>query len=76
MIFVGRLKRENEALRKVVSLQASMDSVFDTLDIHGTPSADRLSRSETNHVPGFIDALAYAINPTVAQRMVDRFRPG
>ena len=58
------------------SHQPLLNQDFNTLDIHGTPGADRLSRSETNHVPGFIDALAYAVNPTVAQRMVDRFRPG
>ena len=33
LVFLGRLKRENDSLRRAVNLQANVDRVFDTLDI-------------------------------------------
>src|SRR2546427_1615222 len=48
---------------------------LDALDIRDAPDAARLSRCETDRMIHFVDAFPLSIDPSKAQRFVDRFRP-
>src|SRR6185503_1376970 len=48
----------------------------DPADVDRAPVARRLPRREPVHVALVVDALANAVDPSEAQRLVDRLRPG
>src|SRR5262249_47805870 len=49
--------------------------LFDALDVDRAPGAARAARSEPDGVAFVIQSAANPIDPAVAQRLVDRFRP-
>src|SRR5262249_12035043 len=46
------------------------------LDVHVAPDALRLARREPDAIARRVDAVADAVDPAEAQRLVDRLRPG
>jgi hypothetical protein len=48
----------------------------DALDVDGAPDAPLPARSETNLIADFIDGFPNPVNPSEAQRFIDRLWPG
>ena len=53
-----------------------LDQPFCVANVHCAPNAAGFPRRKANHVTVFIDTLAKAIDPTKAQRFINRLRPG
>ena len=56
--------------------QAFPREFLNKFDVNGAPGAGGLARSEANHVAGFPEALANAIDPAEAQCNLHGFGPG
>jgi hypothetical protein len=51
---------------------AGRGQLADAADIDGTPDAPALARGETDRIARFVAALADAVYPAEAQRLVER----
>ena len=56
--------------------QAFFCKLLNKSNVNGAPGAGGLARSEANHVAGFPEALANAIDPAEAQCNLHGFGPG
>ena len=52
------------------------DKFFGVANVDSTPNAAGLARREPNHVAGFIEAFANAVNPSKAESLINRLGPG
>src|SRR5438477_11490573 len=55
--------------------QTELDELVRAIDVHRAPDASAAARREPDRVADIVDAFADPVDPAIAQRRVDRFRP-